>query len=166
MTKNLILLNGTMGVGKTTTGKHLQQLLPNCAFLDGDWCWDAQPWIVTNETKAMVQRNIIFVLNSFLTCSEYQNIIFCWVMHEQSILDALLTSLDIRDCQVRKFSLICSESALTARLTKDISVGLRTPELLTRSLPRLGNYAGMDTQKVDVSDCTAQAAAQLIRDFL
>ncbi len=52
--KNFIVINGTMGVGKTATGKQLQKLLPNCVFLDGDWCWDASPFIVNEETKAMV----------------------------------------------------------------------------------------------------------------
>jgi len=37
--KNLIFINGTMGVGKTTTSKILLKLLPECVFLDGDWCY-------------------------------------------------------------------------------------------------------------------------------
>ncbi len=31
--KNLIFINGTMGVGKTATGRELQKLLPNVFFL-------------------------------------------------------------------------------------------------------------------------------------
>ena len=34
--KTLYLVGGTMGVGKTTTCKALQRLLPNSVFLDGD----------------------------------------------------------------------------------------------------------------------------------
>jgi len=41
--KNLIFINGTMGVGKTATSRELQKLLSNCVFLDGDWCWDMSP---------------------------------------------------------------------------------------------------------------------------
>ena len=164
--KNLILINGTMGVGKSMTGKALQSLLPNCAFLDGDWCWDARPWIVTDETRAMVMGNIAFLLNSFLSCSAYQNIVFCWVMHEQSILNAVLAALNTTNCQVHKFSLLCAEQALTTRLEKDIAAGLRDPDILARSLPRLANYAAMDTQKIDVTTLPAQAAAQCIRDIV
>lgn len=49
----------------------------------GDWCWDMSPFIVTNETKKMVLDNISYLLNNFICCSGYKNIMFCWVMHEQ-----------------------------------------------------------------------------------
>ena len=79
--KNLILINGTMGAGKTTVSRALQKILPDAVFLDGDWCWDADPFLVTEETKRMVMENITFLLAQFLDCSAYQNVIFCWVMH-------------------------------------------------------------------------------------
>lgn len=75
--KRLFLINGTMGVGKTATGKELLDLLPNCAFLDGDWCWDMNPFVVNQETKSMVEDNIVYILNNFLKCSVYENIVFC-----------------------------------------------------------------------------------------
>ena len=43
-----------MGVGKTTVCRQLKKELPNSVFLDGDWCWDADPFQVTEETKTMV----------------------------------------------------------------------------------------------------------------
>lgn len=88
--KTLFMIGGTMGVGKTTVGKLLKEELNNSVFLDGDWCWDASPFQVTDETKTMVLDNICYLLNNFLHCSAYNNIIFCWVMHQQSIIDALL----------------------------------------------------------------------------
>ena len=75
--KTLYMIGGTMGVGKTTVCQLLKQNLPNSVFLDGDWCWDASPFQVTDETKAMVTNNICYLLNNFLKCSAYENIIFC-----------------------------------------------------------------------------------------
>ena len=83
--KKLYLIGGTMGIGKTTVCQWLKLKLNNSVFLDGDWCWDANPFRVTEETKQMVMQNICFLLNQFIHCSVYYNIIFCWVMHEQSI---------------------------------------------------------------------------------
>jgi 2-phosphoglycerate kinase len=54
--KNLIIVGGTMGVGKTATCRELQKILPRNVFLDGDWCLDMHPFVVTEETKAMVMR--------------------------------------------------------------------------------------------------------------
>lgn len=42
--KNIYIIGGTMGVGKTATCQILKNNLSNCVFLDGDWCWDMQPF--------------------------------------------------------------------------------------------------------------------------
>lgn len=160
--KNLIFINGTMGVGKTTISKELQKLLPNCIFLDGDWCWDMSPFIVTDETKKMVLDNITHLLNNFISCSEYKNIIFCWVMHEESILDDVLSRLNKDDCIIHKFSIVCSEQTLISRITKDINQGVRKNDVIERSVPRLKNYFQMDTQKIDVNHISAKEAAEKI----
>lgn len=90
--KTLYLIGGTMGVGKTIISRQLKKDLHNSVFLDGDWCWDADPFQVTEETKEMVMRNICFLLNNFLRCTAYDNIILCWVMHEQYIIDIMIVT--------------------------------------------------------------------------
>ena len=64
--KRLILINGTMGAGKTAVCQELERELAPCAFLNGDWCWEMHPFQVTDETKAMVKQNICYLLSSFL----------------------------------------------------------------------------------------------------
>lgn len=145
-----------MGVGKTATSRELQKLLPKCVFLDGDWCWDMSPFIVTDETKNMVIDNITYMLNNFISCSEYENIIFCWVMHKQSILDNVLSKINKGDCKLYKFSLICSEKSLIKRITKDIENGIRTEDVIDRSVPRLNNYLKIDTIMIDVNEISAK----------
>ena len=87
--KRIYIIGGTMGIGKTTVSQLIKRKLDNSVFLDGDWCWDAHPFQVTEETKKMVLENICFLLNQFIHCSAYQNIIFCWVLHEQNIIDTI-----------------------------------------------------------------------------
>jgi broad-specificity NMP kinase len=154
-----------MGVGKTTTCQVLKHRLKNAVFLDGDWCWDASPFQMTEETKNMVMDNICYLLNSFLHCSVYENIIFCWVMHEQKIIDTICSRLDTRDCNLIAVSLLCRKNALTQRLEKDIHAGIRQPDILERSINRIPLYQELDTIKIDVSDLTAEETATAITNL-
>ena len=160
--KTLYLIGGTMGVGKTTVSQQLKKELADSVFLDGDWCWDASPFQVNDETKAMVVRNICYLLNSFLHCSVYENIIFCWVMHEQSIIDSILEKLDIDSREVKRISLIADESNLRRRLTADVTRGARTADIIDRSVARMSMYRTLDTIKVDTSNKTVQVIADEI----
>ena len=152
--KRLYLIGGTMGVGKTTVCQILKRQMPNCVFLDGDWCWDMEPFQVNEETKAMVMENICFLLNNFLRCSAYENIVFCWVMHEQGIIDEILRKLDVGKYQ----------EELERRIRKDIETGLRTEDVLERSKSRLPLYETLNTIKIDVSGFSPrETAGEILR---
>ena len=160
--KTLYLIGGTMGIGKTTVSQQLKQDLPNSVFLDGDWCWDASPFQVTEETKEMVINNICYLLNNFLHCPAYENVIFCWVMHQQSIIDSILEKLDAKNCDVKCISLITDEINLRKRLTADVENGIRTADVIDRSVARISLYQTLDTIKIDTSNKTVQMIADEI----
>ena len=124
--KHLYLIGGPMGVGKTTVCQQLKQTLPYSVFLDGDWCWDASPFQVTPETRAMVLDNICHLLNNFLACTAYQNVVFCWVLHQQDIWDTILGRLHLESCAAHCVALTASEAALRQRLEADVAAGRRT----------------------------------------
>ena len=160
--KRLYLIGGPMGVGKTTVCRELQRRLDRSVFLDGDWCWDMQPFQVTPETKKMVMENICFLLNQFIRCNAYENIIFCWVMHEQAIIDEILSKPDIEHCLVHIISLICGADELRKRLQKDVDAGIRSEDVIQRSIARVGLYEDLDTEKIDVSHITPGQAAESV----
>lgn len=162
--KQLIMVNGTMGVGKTTTCKLLSNYLQPSVFLDGDWCWDMHPFLVNEETKEMVLNNITYLLNQFLACTQFEYVIFCWVMHEQSILDEVCSRLALDGVKTSFFSLVCDEEILRQRLEKDVEAGIRKPDVIARTLPRLSLYQSLSTIKVDVSNQSSESAARYIAD--
>lgn len=162
--KTLYLIGGTMGVGKTTVCRELKNQLHRSVFLDGDWCWDMNPFVVTEETKAMVLDNIAALLGNFLRCSAYDHVIFSWVMHQQSIVDTILGRLDLTDVKVVSVSLVCSREALLQRLYRDVEAGIRQPDILLRSPQRLNLYDSMNTEKIDTTHATvAQAVQEILR---
>ncbi|CCX37660.1 putative uncharacterized protein [Clostridium sp. CAG:1013] len=160
--KRLYLIGGPMGVGKTTVCRELKRLTAPSVFLDGDWCWDMEPFQVTEETKRMVQENIAFLLGQFLRCSAYETVIFCWVMHQQEILDSLLGALPLEGVEVRKVSLLAKPETLKQHIGGDVERGLRTWDVLDRSLERLPLYQDLDTEKLWVDDLSPQETASIL----
>ncbi len=160
--KKLYLIGGPMGVGKTTISQLLKKQLNNSVFLDGDWCWDSHPFQVTDETKNMVIDNISYLLNNFIKCSAYKNIIFCWVMHEQSIIDNILLKLDTSLCDVKVISLVCNIDELQKRLLNDVNNGIRHRDVIEKSIKYLPLFSKLKSIKIDVSTITPIEAVNMI----
>lgn len=147
--KRLIFVGGTMGVGKTAVCEVLRHRLEPSVFLDGDWCWMLSPFQVTEHRKEMVTENITFLLRQFLMDPDTENVIFCWVMHQQEIIDGLLEKLSDLEFEFHGFSIVCSEEKLRERLEKDIAAGKRTADVIERTIPRLPLYRQLDTILID-----------------
>ena len=164
--KRVILICGTMGVGKTRTCRELQKVLDRNVFLDGDWCWDAQPFVVNDFTKRMVVDNIVYMLDSFIACPDYENVIFCWVMHQQAIIDSIVSRLKGKfDLSV--FALTCSRDALERRIMGDVAAGLRKADVIGRSAERLALYGGLKGAAIiDTTNIAPDEAARMIADKL
>ena len=160
--KRFYILCGPMGVGKSATGRALRDLLPDCAFLDGDWCWDMRPFRVTETTKRVVLDNICHALNNFLTCGAFESVVFCWVLHRREILDGILAQLDTRGWEVRPVALTCTKEALAARHQRDVAAGKRDAGSLVRALAYLPLYAELGLPILDVSNLTPSQAAERI----
>ena len=163
--KHLIVINGTMGVGKTAAAGELKNLLDRSVLLDGDWCWDMHPFSVTEETKAMVLDNISHLLKNFLECSQFKYVIFCWVMHQEQICRDILERLN-GEYELFRFTLTCPENVLRERLQKDVEAGLRLPDVIERSVERLACYGGMNTVKIETGELSAAQAAEQIAEIV
>lgn len=160
--KRLILIGGPMGVGKTLVCRQLQKRLPLNVFLDGDWCWEMKPFQVTRETKRMVLENIHFMLGQFLRCSVYENILFCWVMHQNEILQEVLSGLDLQGIELHCFTLMADAQSLARRVLGDVAAGVRDATALEKSLHYLQCCQELNTVKIDTSALSAQQVAEVI----
>ena len=135
--KQLTLIGGPMGVGKTAVCQKLMERLAPAAFLDGDWCWYMSPFLVNDETKAMVMDNAVAVLSRYLQSPELNHVIFGWVMHREEIVEEIISRLNTDGVKVNVIILMCREDTLIQRLEQDISAGLRQPDVVERALDRL-----------------------------
>jgi len=146
--KTLLMVNGPMGVGKSVVCQKLLERLTPGVYLDGDWCWNMNPFLVTDETRGMVLDNITAMLSRFLACPELDYVIFGWVMHQPEIAQAILDRLDLKEAAVRWYTLLCSEDTLRDRILQDIRAGLRDMGSLERSIAYLPLYSRQDTVKI------------------
>lgn len=156
--KKLVIINGTMGVGKTTVCKLLYKELRNSVWLDGDWCWMMNPFVVNDENKNMATKNISFLLKSFLENSSYEYVIFCWVIHQYEILENLLSELSAYDYELFVFTLQCTAEKLEERMLNDE----RESDNIEKSMKRLDLYNDMKTVKIDTSNLTPLQTMNII----
>lgn len=160
--KKLIVINGTMGVGKTTICKELYKSLDKAVWLDGDWCWMMNPWIVNEENVKMVENNITYLLRSFLTNSTFEFIIFNWVLHREEILNDLLERLSDLEFKIERITLISSEASLRQRMELDS----RTQEQIDFSIERSRFYEKMNSKKIDTSETSIEEIVRRVKGII
>ena len=56
--KQLIVIIGPNGVGKTTTAKKIVEQYENVAYVDSDWCRVMNPFAFTESTKDTITENV------------------------------------------------------------------------------------------------------------
>ena len=157
--KHVYLIGGPMGIGKSTICNQLNQDLDHSVFLDGDWCWNMDPFVVNQDTKNMVLDNITHCLNNFIHTPGVENIIFCWVMHKQDIIDQIIQKLDTEGVDIHLISLICEKEELIKRMLID----RRDNQTIRKSLQYLELYKDLDTQKIDVTTLDVQKTIDKIK---
>lgn len=157
--KHVYLIGGPMGIGKSTICNQLNQDLDHSVFLDGDWCWNMDPFVVNQDTKNMVLDNITHCLNNFIHTPGIENIIFCWVMHKQDIIDQIIQKLDTEGVYIHLISLICEKEELIKRMLID----RRDNQTIRKSLQYLEFYKDLDTQKIDVTTLDVQKTIDKIK---
>ena len=64
--QKLIIISGSPCVGKTTVAEGLFHSYQNCAFLDDDWVWRVNPFIMDDPRNKGIHENMPFVLSTYL----------------------------------------------------------------------------------------------------
>ena len=156
--KKLVLIQGTMGIGKSTVCEQLLQCTQRSAYLDGDWCWRMHPFVVNDENKRMVIDHITHLLRGLLQNSQVETVYFCWVMHRQEIVDEILHALQEVDFVPIPIALVCDAQTLAQRLR---SRG-ENQQAIARSVARLPLYQALPSTKLDVSKLSVRQTAECI----
>ena len=157
----VIVLNGPMGAGKTTTGKYIANTNPGTAFIDGDWCMDIHPFVGNRQTKAMAVDNILHMIANYKKCSECKMIVLTWLMDNKWVYDAVINGISAMDMEIKSATLICDEIELIDRWKKDDKCEWRTDEWLEISLKSLQHFSLMENC-MDTTGLSIEQVAEVV----
>jgi len=153
----LVFLGGPPGVGKTSVAPHLAERLSPCAWLEADDLWRIVPWEVNDETRALVEGNVIHVLRSFLQ-ARYDYVLLTWVLHREDLVERLLAPLSSLCQATSVIHLVSDESTLRTRIAREPG-RRRSPD---RALQRLSQIEALPYAKVDTSSLSPEQVADLL----
>jgi broad-specificity NMP kinase len=118
LNQKLIIISGSPCVGKTTVATNLFDSIENSAYCDGDWMWCVNPFSVNDPRLRNGDKNMSFVLSTYLN-SNFKYVIFSSVvvMYE-SIRETILKDITAKDYMTIGFTLTCSKKTLIERHKK------------------------------------------------
>ncbi len=161
----VIILNGPMGVGKTTVGKYIADHIPGTAFIDGDWCLDIHPFVGNRETKTMAVDNILHMIGNYKKCSECKLIVLVWLMDDEWVYDTIVDGIRRLELDVITRTLTCNATTLTDRWQNDKECPWRTDEWLKISTGSLTYFSlldnTLDTTNLSIEEVANQICAAL-----
>ena len=157
----VIVINGPMGVGKTTVGKIIAEKNPGTAFIDGDWCMDLHPFVGNRETKVMAVDNILHMVGNYQQCAACRMVVLVWLMDDARVREKIMDGLARLQAEVQSVTLICDRESLVRRWKNDRNCEWRTAEWLEASLASLPGFTSLENV-IDTGDRSAEDVAEMI----
>lgn len=164
--KQLMVIIGPNGVGKSTTAREIVEQCPHTAYVDSDWCRVMNPFVFSSAAKETIAENIFCLLRNYLLCEEVQRVIFTYAWHgeRKAIYESVIDKLH-RACSFKETIVIlkCSEEENRKRAWKDG----RDEKRVERGMETtFAFYDSFDYPQIDTTDRTpAQAARQVMELF-
>lgn len=156
-----IIINGPMGVGKTTVGRAVADKVPGTAFIDGDWCLDIHPFTGNRETKAMAVDNILHMVENYGKCSLCNRVVLAWLMDDPWVLRDITEGISRMGMEVKSFTLVCDRENLAARWQGDEKCDWRTDQWLKASLKSLAYFSTLENP-IDTCGRSVEDVADMI----
>jgi len=157
----VIVINGPMGVGKTTVGKYIADTNDGTAFIDGDWCMDIHPFVGNSETKAMAVDNILHMMDNYRKCSACKQIVLVWLMDDEHVRRKIKEGIAEMQLDLKSVTLVCDKEHLLTRWKKDDQCEWRTEEWLKISLKSIDYFSKLE-DVFETNDLSVQQIAKAI----
>ncbi len=161
--KQLIVIIGPNGVGKTTTAKEIVGQYENVAYVDSDWCRVMNPFVFTESTKETIAENIYCLLRNYLSCGDVNRVVFthAWHGERKAIFEKVMEKLKNEPLEFKLTIIIlkCSEDENIKRATQDGRDEIRIKRGMEMTF---SFYDNLDYPCIDTTNMTPTAVAQQI----
>ena len=157
----LIMIGGPPWVGKTTCARELFTSLDNSAWLDGDDVWRVNPFSVQDPRLRNSDKNMAFVLNTYLE-SQFDYVIFSSVvLTDKLITRGILDAISVREYDMLFFILTASPQVLLSRSQERDNVTSPDPRFSVAALAQ--DAIQIDTTALTPVDVAAKILS-IVRD--
>jgi chloramphenicol 3-O-phosphotransferase len=161
----IIIINGSLGVGKSSVAEQLHYKFDKSIHLDGDCIGNVQPFNIYDEARLNHLYRTLELLLGFHQKNGYHNFVINYVFESPESLQELLVLLRPLDPSIHCYWLTCDEEEQAKRIRnrsrEDLQWELgRFPVL--RRIQQEASQDGFIGKEVDTTSLTAEEAAQTI----
>lgn len=112
----IVIINGSLGVGKSSVAEALHYRFPRSAFIEGDALGMVHPFEIYDAARVAHLYRCVAGLASVHAGAGYRDIVIDYVFESPESLAALVAELRGVDPEVRVFWLVCDEGEQAARI--------------------------------------------------
>ncbi len=112
----IIIINGSVGVGKSTVAEQLHWKFDKSVHLDGDYIGNVHPFEIYDEARIDHLYRTIELLVGFHQKNGYQNFVINYVFESSDSLQNLLELLRPLDPAIYVYWLTCEENEQAKRI--------------------------------------------------
>ena len=161
----IIIINGALGVGKSSVADQLRYRFEKSVNLDGDYIGDVHPFEIYDDDRIRHLYRTLELLIRFHQANGYQNFVINYVFESPETLQALLQLLSPLDPSIHTYWLVCDEEEQARRIRA------RNREYLDWELNRFVELQRIQQQAalsgfIGVAIDTTRLTAQETADFI
>ncbi len=120
----IIIINGSLGVGKSSVAEQLQWKFDKAVHLDGDAIGDVHPFEIYDPARIDNLYRALVLLVRFYRQNGYHNIVINYVFESPDSLQDLLDLLRPHDASIHVYWLTCEAGEQSRRIQSRQRAGL------------------------------------------
>lgn len=165
--KQLIVIIGPNGVGKSTTARAFVERYANTAYVDSDWCRVMNPFEFTEITKGTISENIYYMLRNYLICDAVDKVIFTYAWHgaRKEIYESVIKKLK-EDCIAFKETIIILKCSKDENVKRAITDGRDEVRVKRGMEMTFSFYDVYDYPVIDTTDMTPLQVVEAINGLV